>query len=303
MAANDPSIIGTQFENFAPCGGVAGSLNIIAEAFEVNPSDDWNDFSPKLAAQYYPNDQIMLFGSISKGFKSGGFAGSQGVESSASNPVDQETAINYEFGLKGDLLDNTLRLNLTAFFTDYEDQQVVRFGPVPGSAFGTFVTTNIGSAEIKGIELEWNWYITERLRLAGHYGYLDTEVEDLIFEVAAGTVDASGKSLTRAPENSGNVALIYEQPITNGDLDFRIEFTHADEGRQDFVDDRIFTDSYDLLDARIGWTSSDGRWEVAAWGKNLTDEDYISHMYVIGPGGIGVWGPPRTYGLNLIWKN
>lgn len=299
VAANDPSIIGTQFENFAACGGVGGSLAIIAEAFEVNPSDDWSDFSPKVAVQYYPNDTVMLFGSISKGFKSGGFAGSQGVESSASTPVDQETAINYEFGLKGDLLDDSLRLNVTAFFTDYEDLQVVRFGPVPNSTFGTFVTTNVGSAEIKGIELEINYYITEQLRLAGYYAYLDTETSDLIFEIASGTIDASGKTLTRAPKNSSNLALIYDLPVATGNMDFRLEFTHADKQRTDFVDDRIIQDAYDLIDARIGWTSPDEKWDVAVWGKNITDEDYISHMYVIGPGGIGVWGAPATFGVTV----
>ncbi len=299
VADNDPSIIGTQFENFAACGGVGGSLAIIAEAFEVKPSDDWSDFSPKLAVQYFPNDSVMMFGSISKGFKSGGFAGSQGVESSASTPVDQETAINYEFGLKGDLLEDTLRLNATLFYTDYEDLQVVRFGPVPNSTFGTFVTTNVGEAEIKGLELEINYFITDQFRVAGHYAYLDTETSDLIFEVSAGTIDASGKTLTRAPENSYNFAFIYDMPMTSGDLDFRLEFTHADEQRTDFVDDRIIQDEYDLIDARLGWTSPDEKWDVAVWGKNITDEDYISHMYVIGPGGIGVWGAPSTFGVTV----
>ncbi|MEM7278035.1 MAG: TonB-dependent receptor [Pseudomonadota bacterium] len=302
VAANDPSIVGTQFENFAACGGVGGSLNIIAEAFEVNPSDDWSDFSPKLAMQYYPNDEIMLFGSVSKGFKSGGFAGSQGVESSASLPVDQETAINYEFGFKGDLIGSSLRLNATAFYTDYEDLQVVRFGPVPNSTFGTFVTTNVGEAEIKGVEVEFTWHLSDQFKLAGHYAYLDTETSDLIFEVSSGTVDASNQPLTRAPENSYNVNLTYDLPTSNGDWDFRLAYSHTDEQRTDYVDDRIIQDEFDLLDARVGWTSQDERWEVAFWAKNILEEDYISHTYVIGPGGIGVWGEPRTYGVNLIWN-
>lgn len=302
VAANDPSIIGTQFENFAACGGVGGSLAIIAEAFEVNPSDDWSDFSPKVALQFYPNDSLMLFGAISKGFKSGGFAGSQGVESSASIPVDQESAINYEFGFKGDLADNSLRLNATVFYTDYEDLQVVRFGPVPNSSFGTFVTTNVGEAEISGVELEFTWYPTEQFKIAGHHAYLDTETKDLVFETNGGTQDASGKSLTRAPRNSSNVSFSYDLPTANGDWDLRLEYSHTDEQRTDFVDDRIIQDEYELWDARVGWTSEDERWEIALWAKNLLEEDYISHMYVIGPGGIGVWGAPRTFGVNLIWN-
>jgi iron complex outermembrane receptor protein len=293
---------GTPFENFAPCAGLGGSLRIIAESFTVNPSDDWNDFSPMASLQYRPSDETMVFFTASKGFKSGGFAGSQGVESAASNPVDPETAFNYEIGFKGDLLDNSLRLNAAVFYTDYEDLQIVRFGPVPNSTFGTFQTTNIGEAEIKGFEVEFTWFLTDNLSINGFYAFLDTEVDGLLIEGANGTFDASGQELLRAPENSSNMSINYSMPTSVGDIDFRLAFSHQDEQRTDYVDDRIIQDRFDLWDGRIGWTSNSGNVEVALWGKNLTDEDYISHMYVIGPGGIGVWGAPRTYGVSATWK-
>lgn len=298
VAANDPSIIGTQFENFAACGGTAGSLNIIAEAFEVNPSDDWSDFSPKVAAQYFANDSLMFFGSVSKGFKSGGFAGSQGVEVVASDPVEPETAINYEIGFKGDFLDNTLRLNVTGFFTDYEDLQIVRFGPVPASPFGTFLTTNIGSADISGLETEFTWFATDNFQISGHLALLDTEVKDLVIN---GT-DVSGSDLRQAPETSYNVMFNYDLPAANGDWDFRAGFSHVDGQITDYLNQNTVIQEHDLIDARVGWTSSDGQYEVALWGKNLGEEDYISHSYVIGPGVIGVWGPPRTFGVTFNWN-
>ncbi len=302
VLANDPSIIGTQFENFADCNGVGGSLNIIAEAFLVTPSDTWSDFSPKLAINYQPSEDLMWFGSISKGFKSGGFAGSQGVESAASTPVDQETAWNYEFGMKGDFLDNTLRMNITSFYTDYKDLQIVRFGPVPGSAFGTFITANIGQADIFGIEAEITWNITEFLQFSGFYAYLNTEVNDLIIPTATGSNDVSGRPLTDAPENSYNLALNYNIPSDVGDFDLRLSLSHIDASSRSLTDDRINTDSADLVDARIGWTSPKEDWKISLWAKNLTDEAYISHMYVIGPGGIGVWGPPRTIGVTATYS-
>jgi len=293
---------GTDFENFPECEGLGGSLNIIAESFLVQPSDDWDDFSPMVALKYFASDSVMWYGSVSRGFKSGGFAGSQGVESVASDPVDPETATNFELGFKGDLLDNTLRLNATAFYTDYEDLQVVRFGPVEGSEFGTFITTNLGSAEIAGIEVEFTWYLTEEFRLSGYYAYLDTEVDDLLIETSSGLTDASGSDLLRAPENSGNLALDYDTVTSFGDINVRLSYSYADEQRTDYVDDRILQDETDLWDGRIGWQSSDHSWEVAAWVKNMTNEDYVAHMYVIGPGGIGVWGPPRTYGISVNWS-
>lgn len=293
---------GTPFENFAACEGLGSSLRIIAESFTVNPSDDWNDFSPMVSLQYRPSDETMIFFTASKGFKSGGFAGSQGVEAAASTPVDPETAINYELGFKGDLLDNSLRLNAAVFYTDYEDLQIVRFGPVPGSDFGTFQTTNIGEAEIKGAEVELTWYLTDNLHLTGFYAYLDTEVNDLLIEGANGTFDASGQNLLRAPENSSSLSINYTMPTSIGDVDFRLAFSHQDEQRTDYIDPRIVQDRFDLWDGRIAWTSESGNVDVALWGKNLTGEDYVSHMYVIGPGGIGVWGAPRTYGVTATWK-
>jgi len=293
VAAGDPSLAGTKFQNWAGCGGVGASgLNIIAETFEVTPDDTWSDVSPKLSAQYALSDSSMVYASWAKGFKSGGFAGSQGVEAVASAPVDQETAYNYEVGIKADVTDS-LRINATAFYMDYEDLQVVRFGPVPGSEFGTFITTNLGSAEIKGFELESTLYLTDSFKIDGFVAYLDSEGQDLIINGG----DYSGKELVGAPELSYNLRASYDKSLAFGDISASVTLSHEDESRRDYVDDRIKVDERDLVDARIAWANSTGSIEVALWGKNLTDEDYISHMYVIGPGGIGVWGAPRTYGV------
>lgn len=293
---------GTPFENFAECQGVGGSLNIVAESFTVTPNDDWDDFSPMVSLQYRPSDGIMLFATASKGFKSGGFAGSQGIEAVAGDPVEPETALNYELGFKGQLLDNTLRLNATAFLTDYEDLQIVRFGPVAGSAFGTFVTANIGTADIQGIELDFVWNIGDNVQITGNYAHLDTEVNDLVIETAAGAIDVSGSDLRQAPENSYNIAAKYMLPTNHGTYDFRIELSHVDRQITDYLDQRTRIDEHDLIDARLAWTSTNENLEIALWGKNLAEEDYISHSYVIGPGVIGVWGAPRTYGVTATWS-
>lgn len=293
----DPSIVGTQFENWPGCGGVGGSLNIIAEAFEVNPSDSWGNFSPKAVAQYFPNESMMFFGTISRGFKSGGFAGSQGIESVASNPVDPETVTNFELGMKADFFNNTLRLNTTVFYMDYQDLQIVRFGPVPGSAFGTFLTTNIGSADIYGLEIEYTWLATERFQLSGHLALLDTEANDLIINGQ----DLSGSDLRQAPPVSYNIQADYNLPSDIGPWNFHLEFSHVDEQLQDYLFTATVIDEQNLLSASIGWTSESGAYDIMLWGQNLTNKGYFSHTYVIGPGVIGVWGPPRTYGVTATW--
>jgi iron complex outermembrane receptor protein len=289
------------FEGFKGCESGRGSLGIIPNTFKASGDDNWNDFSPKVSLQYHPNDDVMFFGTAAKGFKSGGFGGAPGTITQATTAVDAETVWNYEAGMKGDFLDSSLRLNATAFYMDYEDLQIVRFGPTAESPeFGQFVTTNLGSADIAGVEVEVTWYPTENLRLSGNYAYLNTEVDGLVIETSAGEIDASGSDLRQAPENSGALTAAYNIPLNSGSyIDLRVDYTFVDEQIMDYIQQETVVEEAKLWDARASWTSADEAWNVALWGKNLTDEKWISHSYVIGPGVIGVYAPPLTYGVSL----
>ncbi len=187
---------------------------------------------------------------------------------------------------------------------DYEDLQIVRFGPTEANPdFGSFITDNIGEAEITGVELEFTWYPTDNLRLSGNYAYLDTEVNDLVLNVASGALDVSGSELRQAPEHKGSLTASYDWPLSGGaNLNFRVDYTYSDEQINDYANQNTIIDEFQLWDARASWRSANQNWEVAIWGKNLGDEEYISHSYVIGPGVIGVWGPPMTYGATVTWS-
>ncbi len=293
---------GNPFNGFAPCEGIArdgvGSLGIVAEAFEVSANVDFDDFSPMVSIQYRPQDDIMLFATIATGFKSGGFAGSQGIESAATNPVRPESAVNYELGFKSTLADGSVRFNATGFFLDYKDLQIVRFGPVPGSAFGSFLTTNIGSADIFGLEVELNWAVTDQFSMSGSYAFLDTEANDLSFNGS----DFSGLDLRQAPKNSYIIYADYDMPLGNrGDLNFNASLSHTDKSHNDFATaDQTISEEKTLLDGKITWATQNGNFNFSLWGKNLTDEDYVAHSYFIGPGTIGIWGAPRTYGITAV---
>jgi iron complex outermembrane receptor protein len=286
------------FPNFAPCEGVGGSLSIIAEVFKVSTSNSWTDFSPMASVQFQPNDNIMYFGTVSTGYKSGGFAGSQGVASAATNPVNPEDVINYEAGFKGDFLNDTLRLNASIFFMDYTDLQVVRFGPVPGSAFGTFQTTNIGSADISGLEVDYTWAATENFSLSGYYAYLDTEISGLTLNTATGPQDFSGLPLRQSPEHSYSIIGNYAMDTSYGAWNLRASYNYIDDQFNDYPTlDETVIEAAKLLDASVSWTSPEGMYTVLLWGKNLTDERYVTHSYRIGPGSIGVWADPLTVGV------
>lgn len=286
------------------CTGVGGSLAIIAQTFDVTADDSWSDVSPKVTLTYRPQDDLMLYGTVAYGFKSGGFGGAPGTPEQAQVPVDPENAINYELGLKGDFLDRSLRLNAAAFFIDYQDLQIVRFGPTEANPdFGSFITDNIGEADIYGIETEFTWHLSDNFRLNCTYAYLSTEVNDLVLAGAGGGVDLSGSDLRQAPENKYSLTASYDIPLSGGSLiNLRADYAHTDEQINDYLNQDTIIDEFDLFDARLSWSSPSQNWTVAAWGKNLTDEEYISHSYVIGPGVIGVWGHPRTYGLSVTYE-
>ncbi len=290
--------------------GINQGFAIISENFSgVRADDSWDDFSFRVALNYRPLEEMLLYGSVATGFKSGGFQGAPGRMVDATRVVEPEEALNFEIGMKADLLQN-LRLNLTAFFTDYEDLQIVRFGPPVGCVdpdpdddinpcFGFFTTTNAADAEIQGVELEFTWVISDGLQFAGNYAYLDAEFKNFIF----GTMDLSGEPLRQAPGNSWALALSYERPLPGGaTLDARLDYRYSDEQRHDVVNPLVVTEEFSLVDARLAWTSAAEDWEFALWGKNLFEEEYIAHSYTIGPGVIGIAGQPRTYGVSGTYR-
>ena len=206
-------------------------------------------------------------------------------------------------GYLGATLDMLTIGNLGIIQRRYEDLQIVRFGPTEANPdFGSFITDNLGEAEILGVELEFTWLATENFTLSGNYAYLDTEVDDLVLQVAGGGLDVSGSNLRQAPENKASLTASYDIPLSSGGfVNLRGDYTYVDEQINDYANQNTIIEEIELWDARIGWTSASGRWQAAVWGKNLADERVITHSYVIGPGVIGVWNAPRTYGVSLSW--
>ncbi|EWH08930.1 TonB-dependent receptor [Catenovulum agarivorans DS-2] len=278
------------------------SLSIMQKSFQATGQHSWNNLSPKIALQYL-SDSSMIYISISKGFKSGGFAGAPGVESVATTPIKPETATSYELGHKLQIADK-LRLNTSLFYTDYQNLQITRFGPSPqDSDFGTFLTTNIDQSVISGVELEANWIINNHFELSGHYAYLDSEIKAFKLAAFAGEVDLTGSELRQSPKHSANVIAHYQFALSEGrgHLDGHISWQFIDEQISDYLNQNTIIDQQKYWNANVTWHSANNNWQISFWGKNLTNNRYVSHSYVIGPGIIGIWSPPRRYGLTLSW--
>mgnify|MGYP003700746423 CR=1 FL=1 len=271
--------------------------------YDVSDSERWSAFTPRFAASYDLTDQVMVYASASRGYKSGGYQGTPTDGVSAVIAFDPEFAWSYEAGIKSRFLNDRLQLNATAFHTDYTDLQVVQL--VGGDRL---VTGNAADAKIDGLELEWIALLSAGLEFSGSYGYLDAEFEEFLAPASSGG-DMSGNSLTRAPEHKLNLALQYSHQLENVEVSARLDWRYQSEF---FFDPRNRTapaggdrqGGYDLLDARVALATRDGAVEVAVWGKNLTDELYRNSVGVFEPFNqtFVAFGVPRTYGVSVTWN-
>ena len=145
---------------------------------------------------------------------------------------------------------------------------------------------------------------TENFRLFATYAYLDTAVDDFTINgVDPTAIPGNSDDLRQAPENKYSLGGVIDFPLAGGSMiSLRADYYHTDEQINDYINQKTVIDAFDLLDARVSWTSASGNWQVALWGKNLTDEEWVSHSYTIGPGVIGVWGAPALYGVSVSYE-
>lgn len=270
---------------------------IILENFQLTERGSWNDFSPSLALSYQANEDILIYGSVSRGFKSGGFQGAPASLSLARRRIDPETAWNYEFGVKSEWLRNRLRLNLVTFYTDFRDLQVVQFRTVDN--FGIFETTNAASATLRGAETEFIFHPMEGMEISGSYAYLRATYDN--FNDTTGR-DFNDNRLRQAPKHSFDIGLNYQWRLFEGYAIANMDYRYQGKSFREPDNSITVQPAFDLLDASLGYRSNDNKWEVSIWSKNLLDEEYISHLYVLGGNDYALFGTPRTYGVTLNWR-
>ena len=189
-------------------------------------------WTPRFALQYEVNDDVMLFASATRGFKSGGW-NARAYSPDNAAMFTKETIWSYEAGVRSELLDRKLRLNLTGFyFTDY-DQQLPGGGLNPLTGSITYLTRNVADMENYGLELEVNASPVDGLNLYWAAGYQKASfknVNDITraqqAACLAGTVTSCNLSIvtpdgqiaepTRAPKFSSTLGFSYKADLGNG---------------------------------------------------------------------------------------
>jgi iron complex outermembrane receptor protein len=207
--------------------------------FQNPGKNKWSNFSPKVSLNYQFTDDLFAYALWSRGFRSGGFNG-RGNFPATAGPFNEEKADNYEVGVKMDLFDRRLRLNLAAFWTEFDDLQRTIIRPAAGGSGGQeTVTENAASARSRGIELEMTAIPVEGLTLNGSVGYLDADTLSWCADLngpaqptpagkaPCGTevpipgigvlqpFDNAGLEPAQAPEWTTRLAINYEFPVGN----------------------------------------------------------------------------------------
>lgn len=268
-------------------GGLLGTFEHDIQNRERNEASvDW-----ALTLERDLGVDTMLFGTVSKGTKGGGFdARFLRGNDSPFFEYQEETAINYELGVKATLLDGAMSLNATAFFATVEDYQVSIFDGATA-----FFVQNAAEVESRGIEMDLKWAPSDGLIVGFAGTFLQAEYSDFPNApcwTLSGTEpsnrgncqntgqpdafrDASGNANAYSPEWAFNLNLDYRRPI-GGALEVRgvvnVNYSDAFFVAADLDPIYGIQPEYTTLDLRLSLGSQDGLWDVAVIAKNLTDE-------------------------------
>lgn len=292
--------------------------------------DTFKKFTPKVGIDYRPNSDMMVYASYSQGFRSGGFSPRAGSAASASLSYQPEVVDSFEVGGKFDLFDRVLQLNVAAFYSKYDDlqQNNTLFCGVCATQNET-ITSNVGSATIKGFEMDFTARPTPELTISGALGILDSNFKGFVvggISPVTGLVvpfDYSGNDLIYNPDVTASISADYEIPTDFGGINANVGFRYIGAYDQQISvggltgdltngpvivtgnDPRVRTDSQTLLDAslRINFEMGNSDAYVVFYGRNLLDDLGPTHGFTVG----GLWSfgtarEPRTYGATLGFK-
>lgn len=261
-------------------------------------SDNWDAFSPKGSIEFQASDDVLLYASVSRGFKSGGFNGRPTTQAEVQS-FDPEFVTAYELGAKTEWFDRRLRLNVTGFYYDYKDLQLTIQTQTPDGNL-IIVTENAGKARVKGLEIEMQARPAAGLDIRGGLGYLDAEYTD----VGSSVFVTTSSKFVKAPKWTANASIQYAIPLQNdGTLIVRGDWTYKSKVYNDPENvESIAQDGYSLFHAKLSYESSDQDWILSVFGRNLSDKRYITNgnTALNSLGNVSAfWGRPREWGISI----
>lgn len=244
-----------------------------------NRSESFLDWS--INYEHDLSADTMMFFTASTGVKGGGFDARYLNAPGANFEYDEETAKNFELGIKSTLLDGGMTLNATLFRTEVDDLQVSIF-----DGKTAFLVDNAGAMRAQGLEFDLKWAATDNLTVTAAGAYLDNKYTKFdnspcwVSQTVAGTCNAAvgqsaaGQPNIFSPKQSANLRFDHVMPIGDYELRSTLDafFSGGHFTAADLDPVYAYQQSYQRYNARIALTDPNAGWELAVVGKNLTDE-------------------------------
>jgi iron complex outermembrane receptor protein len=241
---------------------------------------DFDFVTPRVIVDFKPVDDMLIYASVARGVKTGGINTNLSIFDNQ-RFYQPEKSWNYEVGLKSDLLDRRLRLNLAAYYTDWEDQQVACQNPVnliAGSSTQRTYVCNVGQAEIYGLEAQATARIAEYFTLSANYAYtharykafVDDSLAAALAQAGLPAINFNGKRLPYVPDHKFTVSPQFNLPLTaDYELQLRGDVTHQSRSYVRADNLQSFAPKT-LVDLRV--SVGNERFGVQAFVNNLFDD-------------------------------
>jgi iron complex outermembrane receptor protein len=300
---------------------VGGSTTVSAE-------DDWNATDYRATVDFNITDDLMVYVTSSKAFRSGTFSIPAPVLTTPPAPatpyhrrpqpalVPPETLLNDEIGFRSEWLDGRLRFNATYYEMEFTDRQGASAVPDPTTPTGFRIDlVNQGDVDLWGSEVEAVFAVTERFTVEGATGRANYEMSNVCIN--------NGPYLFPPPmDREYNLSGRYDLPRPTGNFAFTLNYTKTGPMQTHpggftaaensiygcsafaatFIDSRYEVPSYNLANLSVRYSPNDGKWAATFFANNLTDEIYANNAQSFGrgfwtqggpAGGAGFSAPPR----------
>jgi iron complex outermembrane recepter protein len=263
----------------------------------VQQSRRWDALTPHAVLDYQATDQILLYTSATKGFRSGGW--NFAIATDAQSPFNPEYVWSYEAGIKSDWLDRTVRLNLTGFHANYSQLQV-------RANVGEFLSVyNAGSAKINGVELQSRFRPLEGLDIGLNAAWLDAVYTQYTYTTGGVVTDFSDQYLSRAPrwDFTGNVQYRFNvgsfvSVIPRAEYHYVSQLYYLQPDIQPEGSDAIH-----IVNLSVKFQPSHQPWNVSLFCDNATNIQYRTHTFDNPLGVVAAsYSDPRIYGAKLQYN-
>jgi iron complex outermembrane receptor protein len=251
----------------------------------VNVQDD--EVSWDVSLIWSPSDTINWYGRLASGFRGPSIQGRDIAFFGGTSVAKSETILSGEVGFKSNLNNDRLRLNAAVFVYQVDDQQITAVG----GAENFIQLVNADKANAYGLDLDLDVLLTDNFLVELGIGYNNTEIDDPNLRIATcgslactptdpldpdGFAFVDGNSLPNAPDMNTSIRAEYTLPLTAGELYFAADYVYQSDMQFLLYDTVEFnSDGTFELGVRAGFAAASGRWDVAIFGRNITDEENL----------------------------